>query len=285
MLSGQSLSGSGRAWVVRIGRDHGIAGRWQRLVARSPRTYPLRSTVDPGIAPLDRAHCGSLGHSCLAFGPRLGRNPRRQTGLGSSRRRDCHSLADHGHRPLWCRPRMGERLVFAQSIMTRLPPRWQGCPAFFRQPHLLPRLGTFSLLRYLCSPHSLKFCIKHLRRSRPSWPPVERIAEVRQIAAPENPPLVENEMTTASHRPPHRGQEADRSVAVSAHAPRGPAVASEAELDMRTATTRAAHRCGPLTFIIANEVEGVCFQASRWTFHLGPLKSLRPVLRRVKQPA
>lgn len=48
---------------------------------------------------------------------------------------------------------------------------------------------------------------------------VEWIVEIRHVVAPNNPTLIKDEMAATAHRPPDRGQQADRAVAMPTHPP------------------------------------------------------------------
>jgi hypothetical protein len=96
--------------------------------------------------------------------------------------------------------------------------------------------------------------------------------KARDVAAPEYPPLIENEVASATDRSPNRWQQAHGSVAVAAHSPGRIAISRQTEVDHGPTSTWAAQRGGPFAFVVTDQIDFLRHQHGWKLLHLLPLE-------------
>lgn len=98
------------------------------------------------------------------------------------------------------------------------------------------------------------------------------IAKARDVAAPEYPAFIEDEVTPAADGPPNRWQQAHGSIAVAAHAPGRIAVPRQTKMDYGPTSARAGQRGGPFAFVVPDQVDFLRRQRGWNPLHLLPLE-------------
>lgn len=95
------------------------------------------------------------------------------------------------------------------------------------------------------------------------------------VAAPKNVAAINNEMTFAPGRSPHRGQQCYLTTSMRLYAPTRRRVSDEAEMNGFSAAARANENRSPLALIIANDVNSIAHQTLRHRFDTRALEACR----------